>query len=320
MSEQASGFDWRGFLQRYGLVMIVVAVCIFFAVMNPIFVRPNNWLNILENAAIPLLMALGMMVVITSGGIDLSVGISLDIAALVAVVSLIAGVPWLLVLPLALLGSAVVGLINSLLIVRIGISPFLATLGMLFIGQSFQRIYTQGGEPIRFRNMPEGYKFLGLGEIWGVPFEIFIVSAAALFYFLFVEKTVHGRRIRAIGLQSASAKIAGLRVNAYKTLTYIMTAVTCGVAGIILSSSGRIYVPISGNAYLLDAIGAVFIGTALDRQARPNVIGTIIGVVFIAIIANGLNLMGISFYWKNTFKGLFILLALVIGQLNRRRL
>ncbi len=106
----------------------------------------------------------------------------------------------------------------------------------------------------------------------------------------------------------------------YLTLAYVVSGMACAVGGILLSSSGNSYVPLSGQFYLLDAIGAVFIGTTIDRQARPNVVGTLIGVLFIGIIANGLNLLGLTFYWKTVAKGALIFVALIVGQLNRRRL
>jgi len=241
-------------------------------------------------------------------------------AALVAVSLLKADVFWPLALVAGLAAGALLGFLNSLLIVRIGISPFLATLGTLFIGQSIQRIYTRGGEPIYLRGMAQGYKYIGRGDLFGFfPFEALIAGVVLLIFYLFIERTIHGKRIRAIGLQKEASRRAGLRVTHYQTLAYVISGLTAAAGGIILSASGNSYVPLSGGFYLLDSIGAVFIGTTIDPEARPNVMGTLLGVLLFGVMANGLNLIGINFYWKTVAKGALIFVALILGALNRRK-
>lgn len=306
-------------IRQYGALITFIIVCIVFSIASPVFLRPANLLNILENISILLVVSLAMTTVVAAGGMDLSVGIALDLAAMVAISLLRINVVWPLALVSGLLAGIVLGLFNSILIVRIGISPFLATLGTLFIGQSVQRIYTHGGEPIYLRNMQAGYKFLGRGELFGIPFEIFIAFFVLLLFFLFIERTIHGKRIRAIGLQKEASRIAGLRVEGYLTLAYIISGLASAVGGIILSSSGGSYVPLSGDFYLMDSIGAVFIGITIDREAQPNVLGTLLGVLFLGVVANGLNLVGLNFYWKTVAKGVLIFGALIMGALNRRK-
>jgi ribose transport system permease protein len=319
MQKSAGGVSIGARVRRYGGLIAFFVVCLVFAIASPTFTQPGNILNILENISILLVVSLAMTTVIAAGGIDLSVGIALDLAALVAVSLLEIGVLWPLALLAGLAAGALLGAFNSLLVVRIGISPFLATLGTLFIGQSIQRIYTHGGEPIYLRNMAEGYKFLGRGDLFGIPFEIFLAGFVLLIFYLFIERTIHGKRIRAVGLQRDAARRAGLRVTHYSTMAYIISGLASAVGGIILSASGNSYVPLSGGFYLLDSIGAVFIGTTIDPEARPNVLGTLLGVLFFGVVANGLNLVGINFYWKTVAKGVLIFLALILGALNTRR-
>lgn len=310
------------FLRRYGVWLAFVLVVLFFSLFAERFATFNNAVNIVTQSTLLTFVALAMTLVITAGGIDLSVGVSFDFAALAAVSLLVADIPWPIAIAAGLALGTAVGLVNAGLIVKVGISPFLATLAMLFIGESIQKIYTRGGEPIYVAVMDTVYRFIGGGKILrdpNVPFSLLLAVGLAVVMYVLIERSVHGRRWRALGAQPEAARIAGIRVDRYGAAAYVLSALICAGAGIILSSSNSSYVPVSGGAYLMDAIGATFIGTAVDEEGRPNVIGTILGVLFLGVLANGLNLIGMSFYWQAVAKGVLIFTALAIGALNRRR-
>jgi len=307
-------------LRRYAVWIAFLLVVAFFAVFAERFATPTNALNIASQSVILMFVALAMTLIVTAGGIDLSVGVSFDFAALAAVSLLVADVPWPLAIAVGLGFGTLVGVFNAGMIVKVGISPFLATLAMLFIGESVQRIYTTGGAPIYMAVMEPAYRYIGAGKIIeNVPFSLVLALALIVVMFILIERMVHGRRWRAIGAQPEAARIAGVRVHRYQAATYIIGALICSGAGIIMSASLSSYVPVSGSAYLMDAIGATFIGTAVDQEGRPNVVGTVLGVVFLGVLANGLNLIGISFYWQAVAKGVLIFGALALGVLNRRR-
>lgn len=308
------------FLRRYAVWIAFFLVVAFFAIFADRFATFNNVLNIASQSVILMFVALAMTLVVTAGGIDLSVGVSFDFAALAAVSLLVADVPWPLAIIAGLAFGTVVGFVNAGMIVKVGISPFLATLAMLFIGESVQRIYTTGGAPIYVAVMEPAYRYIGGGKIAdGAPFSMLLALGLIVVMFILIERMVHGRRWRAIGAQPEAARIAGIMVHRYQAATYIISALICSAAGIILSSSLSSYVPVSGGAYLMDAIGATFIGTAIDEEGRPNVLGTVLGVLFLGVLANGLNLIGINFYWQAVAKGVLIFGALALGVLNRRR-
>jgi ribose transport system permease protein len=307
-------------VRRYAVWMAFLLVIIFFSVFAERFATTTNALNILSQGVILTFLALALTLVITAGGIDLSVGVSFDFAALAAVSLLVADVPWPLAIGAGLAFGTMVGVVNAGVIVKVGISPFLATLAMLFIGESVQRIYTTGGEPIYVAVMEPAYRYIGSGKVAeGVPFSLLLAVALAIVMFILIERSVHGRRWRALGAQLEAARTAGIRVQRYAAASYVIAALICSSAGIILSASLSSYVPVSGVAYLLDAIGATFIGTAIDEEGRPNVLGTILGVLFLGVLANGLNFLDVSFYWQPVAKGVLIFGALALGTLNRRR-
>ena len=162
--------DW---LLRHGFVLIMAGFFLFFALTAKSFLTPGNLLDVLEGNAVLLILALAMTLIVAAGGIDLSVGVALDFGAAFAMVALKQyGAPGAVAVMAAILGGALVGLANAGLIVGLGVSPFLATLSVLFIGSSVERIYTEGGGPIAFRAMPASYRDLAAGNVLGVPTEI----------------------------------------------------------------------------------------------------------------------------------------------------
>ncbi|MFJ5468992.1 ABC transporter permease [Pectobacterium carotovorum] len=307
------------FFIRYGFLVILLAFLVFFSLQNPIFLTLGNWGNLLQGSAVLLIVALAMTLVVTAGGIDLSVGVALDFGAAFALVALkVYGLPWQAAVLAALAGGALVGLVNAVLIIHCRIKPFLATLGTWFIGSSIERIYTEGGGPIAYRRMAPQYHELAVGDLWGIPVPIVIVAVLWFAYYLLFERTVAGKRIHAMGLNAPAALIAGVNVRRTMFWLLIVTSVTCAIGGVVLSANLRQFTPLAGQAYLMDAIAAVFIGTAFHAQGRPNVTGTLIGVLFLGMIANGLNLMGLNFIVKDALSGVILVLALALSFLQGR--
>jgi ribose transport system permease protein len=281
----------------------------------------SNLLNLLvNNFALLALVSLGMTLVISTGGIDLSVGTAIDIGSLVFI-SLASSHH---TLPAAvfggLLGALLVGGFNAFLISVLRITPFLATLGTLFIGESVQQLASNGGQPIYLitGDLPRGFIEIGRGSFWGVPFPLYIVVVGVFGFLLLMQRTRFGRHVDAIGAQSGVAWYSGIQVPRTTGLVYLLSALVCGVTGIILSSTVKAYVPLSGNAYLLDSIGATFIGTTLHAEGRPSVLGTVLGVLLLSIVTNGLLSIGWNFYWQQVGTGVLIFLVLAVSFLGRR--
>ena len=316
------GPDWREALVRYGFLIVIGACFAFFAVYNPSFLSLGNLKNIAEGSAVLLVVSLGMTLVVAQGGIDLSVGVALDFGSAFAIVAMKQfGVDWYGAIAIAVLAGAMVGLLNAFLVVRLAVSPFLATLGVYFIGGSLERIFTHGGGPISFRQLPQAYYAIGVGEFLGVPLKVWIAAALVLAYYVVLERSILGKRIHAIGMQPSAARVAGLKVKPYMAIGFVVAAATCAVGGVIASASLRMFTPLAGNAYLMVAIAATFIGASIHPRGRPNVLGTLTGVLFLGMIANGLDLMGLDFNLKGALSGtiLVVALALAVAQKRLRR-
>jgi ribose transport system permease protein len=311
----------KSLFARYGFLIIIAGFFAFFSFYSPAFLTVGNQINIVEGSSILLILALGMTLVVAMGGIDLSVGIAFDLGAAFAVVALKEyNAQWELACLIGVIGGVCVGVLNAILIVGLKVSPFMATLGTFFIGSSVQRIFTNGGGPISFRRMPQEYRDLAVGDVFGIPTEIVIAAFVLVLYFIFLERSILGKRIHAIGLQKSAANVAGIPVRRYMFVAFIIASATCAIGGLIGSANIRMFTPLAGYSYLLDAIAAVFIGASIHPKGRPNVIGTLIGVLFLGMIGNGLNLMGLNFNLKDALSGLILVgaLALAVGQKRLR--
>ena len=293
------------------LPLVFVLIVGVFALQAPGFLSSGNLKSlVLNNFVLLAIIAIGMTYAVAAGGIDLSVGTALDFASFSFVVLLNGGHGWAFAATGALLAALLVGVVNAGLIAGLRISPFLATLGTLFIGTSAQQLLSDGGQPIY---IAQGLK----PELTGLT-SLLVVLGLALFYGLALARGRLGRELLAQGTQPLLAYYSGLSVRRIVTVVALATALACGVAGVLLSSTVSAYVPLSGNAFLLNAIGAVFIGTTLSRQGRANIPGTLLGVLFINVIANGLLLIGWNFYWQQVATGVLIFVVLAFSFASRR--
>lgn len=318
-----AGATLQTLVARFGFQLILLGFILFFSLSSPVFFTGENLANVLQGNAILLIVALAMTLVVIAGGIDLSVGVALDFGAAFALVALKTWHwPWQAAVMAALAGGALVGLVNAILILGFRVKPFLATLGTWFIGSSLERVLTDGGGPIAYRRMAAEYHQIAVGSLWGIAIPVIVAVVLMLVCYLLLERTLFGKRIHAVGLNPVASLNAGVNVKRNLFWVLVASSVLCAIGGIILSANLRQFSPLAGQSYLLDAIAAVFIGTAFHPQGRPNVPGTLVGVLFLGMVANGLNLMGLDFILKDALNGLVLLVALVLsfwqGRLRQR--
>ena len=301
------------------LPALVLIILVFFALEAPGFLSWGNLSSlILNNFVLLAIVAVGMTWAVAAGGIDLSVGTAVDFASLGFVVALNGGYGLGAAVVVALLAGGAAGAFNALLIAGLRISPFLTTLGTLFIGTSVQQLLSDGGQPIYIaQSVLPGITGV---VILGLPLPVWLVALLAGVYGLVLARGRLGREILAVGTQPQLAYYSGLSIRRIAVQVFVGSALACAVAGILLSSTVNAYVPMSGNAYLISAIGAVFMGTTLSRQGRPNIVGTLLGVLFINVIANGLLLIGWNFYWQQVATGALIFLVLAFSFASRHLL
>ncbi|NTF45456.1 branched-chain amino acid ABC transporter permease [Rhizobium sp. AC27/96] len=316
----ASGRPLAG-IARYGLIVALIAVFSLFSALAPTFLSPGNLQSILvNNFTLLAIVSIAMTFAVAAGGIDLSVGTAVDFASFAFVSSILAGVPVPLAALAGLGAGALVGAFNAVLISGIGVSPFLATLGTLFIGRSIQQLLTDGGNPVYLppSGVPKAFRFIGHGTLGTIPVPLLIAGVIIAGAALLFARMRFGRVVLAIGIQPRTVRYSGIGLRAHVAATFILAGVIAAFAGLILTATVTVYIPSSGNGFMLNAIGATFIGTTFSPLGRPNVAGTVLGVLLLSIVANGLLLTGLNFYWQQVGTGLLIFAVLTFSFINKK--
>jgi ribose transport system permease protein len=311
------------FQSLLALALLVLALSIL---RSDTFLTVDNGLNVLRQISINLCLSIGMTMIIVSGGIDLSVGSVLALSGAVAAGLLKDGVPlpyWNVSLQFTMFGAIVAGIavglaagwVNGLVITRLRVPPFVATLGMLGIARALTMLWT-GHHPIS--DLGEGFGFIGRGHILGIPTPVWISGALAAIFVVVMKRTRFGRHLYAVGGNERAAMLSGLNVNRVKLIVYTLGGGLAGVAGLI--SAGRINTadPKVGIGYELDSIAAVVIGGTSLTGGRGSIFGTVLGCLIIGILKNGLGLIGMSSDWQQMIQGLVIIAAVAIDQVGRR--
>lgn len=308
---------------RYCLLALLAALVALFAMLEPAFLRAGNLFLILQSVSIVLLLALGVTVTMAAGGLDLSIGAVAALAVMVASYVMVVlgwGAGWAILIALA--GGVLVGLINGWLIVAMRVPDILATLGSMFLVLGLQLIPSGGRSIAVGMTLPGGAEaeggfsvlFLALGRhrLWDlVPLQVIVSALAALAVWVFLERTRHGRLLYATGGNEQAARLAGVPVERYKVLAYVLSATLASVGGLLLAARlGRGDVS-SGNGLVLDALGAALIGFAVLAARRPNALGTVIGALLVATLLNGLTMLNTPYYTQDFVKGLVLVLALI---------
>lgn len=307
-------------LPRLIAPVVLAGILLVFSVLSPVFFSTDNLLGVLNQAAILALVAIGMTVVVRAGGIDLSIGVALDLAALAAAAAIADGYrPWVALI-VGLAFGLTVGLVNAALIVLLHIPSFMATLSVWFIGTSVQQLLTGGGAPIYLQKsqVPEGFALWGNGTVLGLPIPLVLAVVAAGAVYLGLDRTRWGRELTVTGEQRTASRISGKRVSRLAVSAYVLGAALAALGGVVLASRTYAFIPASGQLYVMDAIGAVFIGATLSRFGRASVPGTLVGVLIFALLANGMNLIGLSFFWQGLARGVALLVVLLLGILLTR--
>lgn len=296
--------------QDYGAQIALVLLLIAVSIVSPEFRSLHNLLQLLRQSAINGLIAFGMTTVIISGGIDLSVGSTLCLTALIFANLVKCGTPVLLALLTALLLGLVLGLLNGLMIVKGKLQPFIATLVSMTAYRGISMIFSNG-RPISGLGDSRILTFIGKGSLLGVPFPVWILLIVfGIFYFI-LHHTVLGRKIYATGSNVKAAHLAGINIGFIKFLVYGISGLTSTLAGIILVSRLNSAQPTMGMGYELDAIAAVALGGTSMNGGRGKILGTLTGVLIIATLNNSMNILGVSSYYQQVVKAFVILLAVL---------
>jgi ribose transport system permease protein len=301
-----------------GPLIGLIALCLFLGVATDKFLSLHNALNILDQITVLGIMAVGMTFVILIGGIDLSVGSVLALSMMVmGWVANIAGLPMPVAMLVALVASAVSGLIVGLMVTRFRVPAFIATLAMMSAARGVANMITDGQQIVGF---PDWFMMLAIDRHLGIlTATVFLMLVVILLAWLFLKFRAEGRMLYAIGGNPEVARLAGINVPLVTIGVYVACAVLAGLAGIVLAARLDSVQPSSGLGYELDTIAAVVIGGTSLSGGSGGIGGTLIGVLIIGVLRNGLNLLNVSPFLQQVIIGVVIVLAVGAETLRKRR-
>ncbi|ODT83980.1 MAG: ribose ABC transporter permease [Pelagibacterium sp. SCN 64-44] len=304
----------------------LLALVVVFSLASPNFMQTQNILAILQATSVNGVLAIAATLVIITGGIDLSVGTLMTFCAVIAGVLLTF---WGLPLPVGVVGAILAGtasgLVSGVVIAKLKVPPFIATLGMMLILKGLSLVIS-GTRPIYFNDTP-GFTQISQGSLVGalvpmlpIPNGVLILFGVALLAAFVLGKTALGRYTFALGSNEEAVRLSGVNVDRWKIAVYAVAGSICGVAGLLIASRLNSAQPALGQGYELDAIAAVVIGGTSLSGGRGTVLGTLIGALIISVLANGLRILSVAQEWQTVVTGTIIILAVYADILRRRNL
>jgi ribose transport system permease protein len=303
-------------VRDFGTVVGLLLILAVFAFIAPGFLSERNLMNVLQQSSINACVALGMTLVIISGGIDLSVGPTAALSAVLSAALMVAGVPPAIAVVAGLGLGAICGLVNGALVAFGGLQPFIVTLGTLSTYRALALIFT-GGNPIL--GVPAAFRSVANGYFFGLPASVIAVIVVALLAAILLRKTPFGEYLLAVGGNEEAAHIDGVPIALTKIGAYVLSGVLAALAALILIGRLGAAEPILGNLWELDAIAAAAIGGASLMGGKGSIIGTLLGAIILGAMRNGLTLLNVQAFYQLLATGLIILLAMLIDRATRGR-
>lgn len=319
------------FLEGRAFLALVVIIAVF-SFLSPNYFTVSNFLIMASHVAIYGLLAIGMLLVVLNGGIDLSVGSVLGLSGIVAGY-LMKGIElksfgvilfepvWVVAL-LTCLAGAVLGGVNGVLIAYLRVPAFVATLGVMYVARGVALLITNGLTFNSLGGRPElgntGFDWLGFNRILNVPIGVIVLALLAVLVGLLLSRTAFGRWLYASGGNMRAAELSGVPVKRVQIAVYALSGVCAAIAGLVLSAQLTSAGPTAGTTYELTAIAAVVVGGAALTGGRGTVRGTMLGAFVIGFLSDGLVIIGVSSYWQTVFTGAVIVLAVLLNSIQYR--
>jgi len=304
-------------LRASGLIWVLVIMCAVAALVSDAFLNPFNIINVLRQIALFGIVSVGMTYVILTAGIDLSVGSIVAVVAVTSAMMLDAGLPIPLVILTGLVIGVLIGAVNGLGIALGGIPPFIMTLGTMVMGRGLAMTISDG-HPIHFRDEAEHFAWLGQGHFLGLPVPVWVFALVAAAAAAGLRFTAFGRTIYAVGSNPEAARLAGIDVRRTIFSVYLISGLLSGLTALIFVSRLTVGEPVAGVGLELEAIAITVIGGTSLFGGEGRISGTILGAAIVAVLANILNLFGVSPFTQQIVKGA-IIVAAVLFEIIRRR-
>ncbi len=308
--------------REMSVLVALVALAIIMSLSSPYFLETQNIFNVLRNMSTISIMAIGMTMVIVTGGIDLSVGSVLAFSAMFTARLMVqyGANPWLAFVA-GLAAGSLAGAVNGLIVTKVQVNPFITTMGMMSVGRGLTYFFASGLQGTVASNMPmrsESLNFLGSGYIGPVPFPVIEAFVLVVLASLFLANTVLGRQIYATGSNEQAARLSGVDVDRVRLFCYTLTGLLCALAGVMTAGLLSTAATNAGTGSELDVIAAAVIGGASLSGGEGTVYGAVIGAAIMAVLRNAFVLLGLPIYLQTVSIGVVIVLAVALDRLRRR--
>ena len=298
-----------------GTFCLLVILLLVFALLSNVFFTSSNLANLLVQSGTNAIIAIGMTFVIISGNIDISVGSTLALAGCIGAKFMVSTGNTALGILVTLASGILLGLFNGALIAYLGFQPFIVTLSTMWLYRGMAYLYTEGRAIV---GLPDALVNLGRGKFLGLPNVVWLIVILYIVCYFVLQKMTFGRKICAIGDNQESARLSGINVKATKLIVFGMSGFFAALSGLVYMSRLNSGQPIAGQSYEMYAIAAAVIGGAsLVKGGIGDIIGTLIGAIFIAGLQNGLTILNVSTYWQQVCMGLVVLMAVGLDRLRK---
>jgi len=305
------------FLAKYGTIIGLAIMIAIFSFIAPVaFPTVSNFVNVLNQASLGMIIAGGLTVAVIVGELDLSIGFSASfLGVLVTGLMVWVGLPVPVAIIAVLLVGAFIGFINGIIVTKIGVNSVIATLGTgtIIVGLNFA--YSSGA-PIAM-GVPDAFVDIALGRLWGVPHNVLTMVLVIAVLWVVVERTSIGQSIQAVGGNPVASRLSGIPVDRVKIIAFMICGACAALTGILLASSLGSGTTSAADGYLLSAFAAVFLGSATLRDGEFHILGTVFGALIIAVGFNGLAIFGAPTFYQYVFQGAILIVAVGLSSLGR---
>jgi ribose transport system permease protein len=302
--------------REFALLGVLVIFGIIMTAASPVFLTRGNIEAILLGLSVEGTIAVGMVMVMIIGGFDLSVGSTLAFTGVVTGLALTAGIPTPIAVAIGLLAALSVGLANGLLVAKLKINAFIATLGMMLTVRGLLLVLAEGKTVL---NLPRDFTVIGQGTLAGIQYPIYIMLLVVIVGDLLMRNSKFFRQNYYVGGNEKAARLSGMNVDRIKIVNFCIVALLAGLAGLMITARFGAASVTVGNGIELRVITAAIIGGASLNGGEGSVLGAFLGALFMGVLANALNLLGVDVYWQNLLTGLILIIAVVIDVINERR-
>lgn len=302
--------------KNLSLLGVLLLLCTYFSLASPQFLTISNLFNTIMQSSVMGIVAIGVTFIVLIGGIDLSPGSAVALVGVLSAGMVTQGFPVGVVILVAVFLGGAIGFFNGISVAKLGLSPFITTLAVMSMGRGLAMAFTNGKT---IYNLPDSFNFMGNGLILGIPFPVILTGALFIIAHIVLSRTVFGHQIYSIGGNREAAYLAGIDVRKVEIIVYSLAGCLYGIASMVLTGRLGVALPTIGTGLEMNALAAIVLGGASLYGGKGNMVGTLIGVIIIGVLNNGLNLLNVSPYWTLFIQGFVIFIALLIDAINQNK-